>query len=72
MATRDGSTVDATLQTQPEPGAGQIQPVPDGREYWRRRALASELRALRAENLVAQLLARIAAAGLDPGVLGST
>lgn len=41
MATHDGKPID-TETSQPEPGSGTPQPVPDGREYWRRRALRAE------------------------------
>ena len=67
MATKDGSvTVDATLQQQPEPGAGRIQPAIDGREYWRRRALRAEIALLELSERLARLTAS------TPPVLGPT
>jgi len=47
MATTAGTPIDDRTSDQPQPGAGFIQPTPDGREYWRRRALRAEA-ALRA------------------------
>lgn len=47
MADRYGTPADDRTADQPQPGAGFIQPAPDGREYWRRRALRAEA-ALRA------------------------
>jgi len=43
VATRDGRAADDFGPlAQPEPGSGTPQPALDGREYWRRRALAAE------------------------------
>lgn len=47
MAKNGGAaTIDGPELQQPEPGSGTPQPVPDGREYWRRRALRAELEIL--------------------------
>lgn len=44
MAKDGGSvTIDGPHLQQPEPGSGAPEPAPDGREYWRRRALRAEL-----------------------------
>ena len=44
MAKDSGSvTIDGPQFQQPEPGSGAPEPAPDGREYWRRRALRAEL-----------------------------
>ena len=41
---------------QPEPGSGAPHPAPDGREYWRRRALRAELVILGLHERIAALV----------------
>jgi len=41
MATAAGTPIDVG-NDQPAPGSGILQPAPDGRVYWRLRALAAE------------------------------
>ena len=56
MATRDGRAADDFGPlAQPAPGSGTPQPVIDGREYWRRRALAAEAAVLELRRYVAAL-----------------
>lgn len=56
MATRDGRAADDFGPlAQPAPGSGTPQPALDGREYWRRRALAAEAAVLELRRYVAAL-----------------